>query len=145
MDPRETDDSPALWSGRPAWSHFAFLFIFVAILGVRGAVAFRMGSWQAGLFHLVAVLLLTGLGVFLRQTAHYRLTRMAVYRSKGLLGKGEKKIPISTIASVDEQQGPLDRLLGSGEILLHLKDGRSERLSGVKDPEVVSRKIRAIL
>jgi uncharacterized membrane protein YdbT with pleckstrin-like domain len=136
---------PPVWSGPPAWGHYFFLWFFVAILAVRGVISLWMGYRSSVAYHWVGSAILVALAHFLRRTTRYRLTRQAIFRSEGILGKDERSFQLSAIASVHEQQGPLDRLLGSGDVMLHLKDGTHERLSGVKDPDVVARKIAALL
>jgi len=138
-------DEHSVWAGRPAWSHYFFLWFFVAILAVRGVISLWMGYPASVAFHLSGGVLLAALATYLRRTTHYRVTRLAVFRSEGFLGNDERSFPISALASVREQQGPLERWLGCGDVLLHLKDGTQERLAGIKDPEVVSRKITALL
>jgi hypothetical protein len=39
----------------------------------------------------------------------------------------------------------LDRFFGIGTVMLQTKDGTHERLVGLKDPEVIRRKIEALL
>jgi membrane protein YdbS with pleckstrin-like domain len=136
---------PPVWEGRPALGYYFFLWFFVAILGVRGWISLRMGYLESMVIHLAGIAMLVALALFLRRTTRYRVTRGAVSRSEGFLGEGERSFPISTIASVRELQGPLDRLLGCGDVLLYFKDGTHERLAGVKDPDVVCRKIAALL
>jgi membrane protein YdbS with pleckstrin-like domain len=136
---------PSVWEGRPAWSYYFFVWFFVAILGVRGMIAIWMGYRASAAFHLAGILMLAALAFFLRRTTRYRITRQAVFRSEGFFGESERSFPISAIASVRDQQGPLDRLLGCGEVTLLLRNGTRERLAGVKDPDVVSRKIAALL
>jgi len=136
---------PPVWEGRPALGHYFFLWFFVAILVVRGLVSVWMGYPRSVLFHLAGIAILIVLALYLRRTTRYRVTRQAVFRSEGLLGETERSFPVSEIDSVREQQGPLDRLLGCGEVTLYLKIGTRERLAGVKHPDVVSRKIAALL
>ena len=97
------------------------------------------------LLHAVLMGMLVALAIFLRQTSRYRVTRRAVHRAKGILGKAEQAFQLEDIASVDQQQGPLDRLFCSGNVVLYLKKGTREQLAGVKDPDLVCRKIRALL
>lgn len=139
------DKSSVVWSGRPAWSSYILLWVFVSILAIRGLFSIRFQAWSSVLFHLVAIALLSMIAILLRQTAHYRVTREGVYRSTGFSGKSEQAFLISTIDSVSERSGPLERLFGIGDVVLHLKDGTNERLSGIKDPEIVSNKIKALL
>jgi membrane protein YdbS with pleckstrin-like domain len=139
------NDGSDLWYGRPAWSGYSLLWLFVAILAIRGILFTRIVPWPTALLHAVPIILLTAIAVGLRQTSHFRLTRTAVYRSKGILGKQEQAFPLPLIQTADERQGPLDRLFGTGDVILHFKDGTHERLAGVKDPEIISRKIRALI
>ena len=136
---------PSVWEGRPAWGHYFFLWFFVAILGVRGMISLWMGFRESAAFNLAGIGMLVPLAFFLRRTTRYRVTRQAVFRSRGIFGKTERSFPISTIASVIERQSRFDRFLGCGDVMLHLKDGTYERLAGVKDPEIVCRKIAAML
>lgn len=144
MDASARSELP-VWEGRPAWGYYFFVWFFVAILAVRGIISLWMGYGGSAMIHLAGVPMLVGLALFLRRTTLYRVTRQAVSRSEGIFGEAERSFPLSSIASVREQQGPLDRLLGCGEVMLHLKDGTQERLAGVKNPEVVCRKIAALL
>ena len=136
---------PPVWEGRPAWGSYFLLWLFVAVLAVRALFAFGMGTWGLAAINLSGIAMLSALAFFLRRTTRYRVTRRDVSRSAGFLGKGERSFPLSSIASVREEQGPLDRILGCGDLTLHLKDGTRERLAGVKDPDVVRRKIAALL
>ena len=144
MDMRESHE-PGVWSGQPAWSEYIYLWFFAILFGARAVVSLWIGHWANMLIHLTGIGLLVALAVFLRQTSHYRLTRMAVYRTIGILGKAEQTFPLKAIATVSIRQGPLDRFFGIGTVLLHFKEGSRERLVGVKDPEVVCRKITALL
>jgi len=144
MDASDRSEA-SVWEGRPAWGYYFFVWFFVFILAVRGMIALWMGYGVSASIHLAGVPMLAALALFLRRTTRYRVTRQAVSRSEGFFGKAERSFPLSSIASVQEQQGPLDRWLGCGEVMLHLKDGTRERLAGVKDPEVVCRKIAALL
>jgi hypothetical protein len=143
----ETDDStPTLWRGRPAWTEYIFLWFFSVMALTRAAfsswiedpVSFSIFAGGSAAF--------VGLAWFLRSTTEYVLTRQAVYRSAGFFGRGRRAIPIGTIASVEIEQGPLDRLFGIGAVVVEIKEtGRRERLRGVPEPDVVRSKISALL
>ena len=137
-------ESP-VWEGRPAAGYYFFLWFFVAVLGGRGLIALWMGELSSAAIYLAGMALLAALGLFFRRTTRYRVTRLAVSRSDGLFGNAEQAFPLSSIASVREHRGPFDRLLGCGDVMLHLKDGTQERLAGVNEPDVVCRKITALL
>jgi hypothetical protein len=68
-----------------------------------------------------------------------------VYKTKGLAGKSESRVLIADIESVSIRQSALDRFLGIGTVMLHLKDGARERLAGLKNPDVIQRKLEALL
>jgi len=142
------EDHRLVWEGRPAWSEYIFLWFFAFISTFRALTVFilAMGDPGSGLIYLFGAGLFVGLAYFLRRTNHYAVTRAAVHRATGLLGRSEKIIPLKEITAVGIEQGPLDRLFGIGTILIHLKEGeRADRLSGIRDPEVVCRKIEALL
>ncbi len=141
----QNGDGPVVWTGQPAWSTYVFLWCFVAILGIRGVIFLWLGYWISIFYHAAGMGMLVALAIFLRRTTRYRVTRQAVHRAQGILGKTEQTFPLGDIASVDQLQGPLDRLFCSGNVVLYLKKGTREQLAGVKDPEVVCRKIRALL
>lgn len=73
------------------------------------------------------------------------MTRQSIYKSQGVFGKTNLRLPLEEINEVKIWQGPLDFLFGIGTISLKIKIGKVERLVGIKDPEVVERKIKALL
>lgn len=85
------------------------------------------------------------LAVFFRQTTRYTVTPDAVHRTKGLFGESEESVPIADIESVSVRQSPLDRFFGIGTVMLQRKGGTIERLAGLTDPDVIRRKIEALL
>jgi len=138
-------EAPLIWKGKPAWSSYIFIWMFVTIIGIRAMVSFKLGLVDNALYEILLVAALISLPLYFHKTTHYRVTRHAVYRAKGFSGKEEQSFPLSTIESVSKQQGPLERLFNCGNVVLKLKDGRKERLSGIKDPDVIGRKIMALL
>jgi len=136
---------PPVWEGRPAWSHYFFLWFIVAVLAVRGLFSLRTEDWGSAALDLAGAALLAALGLYLRRTTRYRVTRRAVFRSEGLVGNAERSFPLPSIASVREHRGPFDRVLGCGDVMLQLRDGTEERLAGVNHPDVVTRKIESLL
>jgi len=142
---QSSDGEPPVWEGRPALGHYFFLWFFVAVIAIRGLFSLWMDDRVSAAVLLAGMALLVVLGLFLRRTTRYRVTRRAVVRSDRLFGKTERSFPLSSIRSVSEQRGPLDRFLGCGDVMLHLNDGTQERLAGVDEPDVVCRKIEALL
>lgn len=137
-------DEKVIWTGRPAWSQYIFLWFFTVVFAGRMALSFRMGQWSSAVIFGAGAVLFIALALFQRQTTRYRITREAVYRSKGMMGKDEYRFPLIEIGSAEVQGNVLDRLFGTGTLVLNLKGERIERLDGIKDPEVVSLKLEAL-
>lgn len=143
---RRVEEPPPVWQGRPAWSEYLFLLFFTLVSAVRALIAVYARNFETGVIYSFGALFFIGLAHFLRATTRYTLTRGAVRRTAGFLGKGEKSRPLGTIRSVAVEQGPMDRLFGIGTVVLLLKEGnRRESLRGIRDPEVICRKIEALL
>lgn len=140
-------DEPVIWEGRPAWSKFRFLWLFVVIAALRAAVRLWLGDGVSALIYAGGAVLFTGLVLFLRNGIHYRITRRAIYTTLGIRSRIELNIPIEKISSVDIEQDPMDRFFGIGTLVLHLKEGEAnrERMKGIENPEVIYNKIRALL
>jgi membrane protein YdbS with pleckstrin-like domain len=140
------DHTPMVWQGQPAWSEYVFLWFFTAIATIRAAMAFWIQDRMETLIFCLGAVLFVALAAFLRQTTHYTVTRHAIYRTKGVWPRTQDVIPFETIASVDFEQGPVDRFFEIGSVILKLKDnGRRVRLHGVISPDVVYEKIGALL
>jgi membrane protein YdbS with pleckstrin-like domain len=133
------------WSGQPAWSQYVFLWFITAVFGVRAGLLVWWGQWGVMAIHVVGMAVFVGLAVFFRRTTRYTLTQEAIYRSAGMFGRTDERLPLSDIAAVDVGRSRLDQLLGIGTVLLYRADGTSERLAGLRDPEVIQRKIEALL
>jgi membrane protein YdbS with pleckstrin-like domain len=138
---------PVIWEGRPAWSKFRFLWLFAFIAALRAGVTLWLGETVNALIYAGGALLFTGLILFLRNGIRYRITRRAVYTTLGLRSMIVLDIPIEKIGSVGIEQDPIDRFFGIGTLVLHLKEGEAnnERMNGLKDPEVIYNKLRALL
>lgn len=144
-DSRPSGREVVRWTGRPSWSEYAFLWFITLVFGVRAGLSVWWGQWGSVAIHVAGMVLFVGLAVFFRGTTRYALTPDAIYRTAGLLGNQEVRLPLDGVESVSLRRSRLDQLLGIGTVLLHRNNGTSERLAGVKDPEVIQRKIEALL
>ena len=133
------------WTGHPAWSEYVFLWFFAVIFGVRAGLAVWIGQWGMAIIFGSGLALSAALAVFFRHTTRYTVTPDAVHRTTGLFGESEDRVPMAEIESVSVRQSPLDRFLGIGAVMLQRKGGTIERLAGLTDPEVIRRKIEALL
>ncbi len=133
------------WSGQPAWREYVFLWFITMVFGVRTVLAVWWGEWGVVAIHVAGIAVFVGLAVFFRSTTRYTATADAIYRTIGLWGQREDRLPISEVESVSVRQSGLDRLLGIGTVALHREDGSYVRLAGLRDPEVIRRKLEALL
>ena len=133
------------WTGRPAWGEYVFLWFVTVVFGVRFGLSVWNGQWGTAMILGSGLVMSGALAVFFRQTTRYTVTQDAVYKTKGFFGESEDRLPIADIESVSVRQSPLDRFLGIGTIMLQLKEGKHERLVGLKVPDVIRRKIEVLL
>ena len=138
---------PAVWEDRPAWSKFRFLWLFAFIAALRAVVRLWLGETESVLIYSGGAALFVAMVLFLRSGIHYRVTREGVYTTLGVRSRIELGIPIANIRSVEIEQDPMDRFFGIGTVVLHLKEGErsQERIKGIKNPEIVYNKIKALL
>ncbi|HET6369937.1 MAG TPA: hypothetical protein VFG95_01995, partial [Nitrospiria bacterium] len=90
-------DGNTVWAGHPAWSEYIFLWFFAIIFSARMLFSLRMGQWDAAMIFAAGGILFVAAAVYQRQSTRYRITREAVYRTKGILGKVEYRIPLEEI------------------------------------------------
>lgn len=139
------DPERILWEGYPSWGQFTWLYFFSLWTGLRGFFILRVGisGWE---MWVVGAGMLLGLVVFLRYWAKYLLTSKRVVLRNGYSGKDMASVEFSMFKSAEVMQGPVARILGIGTLVVHCEDsGRSIRFRGIKDPEVIETKLRALL
>jgi membrane protein YdbS with pleckstrin-like domain len=93
---------------------------------------------------MVGAVMLLGLVVILRYWAKYLLTTKGVLVRNGYSGKDMASMDFEKINAVEVQQGPVARFLGIGALVVKDSD-RSLRFRGIKAPEVLETKLRALL
>jgi membrane protein YdbS with pleckstrin-like domain len=73
--------------------------------------------------------------LYRRMTVRYRLTAYRFFHERGLLARTGDRIQVIAIDDVSVEQGPIDRLLGIGTIVLHARDTTSPtlRLPGIEN------------
>lgn len=147
MDPRVLSHGNEVtrWTGQPAWSEYVFLWFITLVFGVRAVLSVWWGQWGIVAIHVAGMAAFVGLAVFFRRTTRYTVTQDAIYRTVGVLGQREDRLPMSEVESVSVRQSGLDRLLGIGTVALHREDGTYVRLAGLRDPEVIRRKLEPLL
>jgi membrane protein YdbS with pleckstrin-like domain len=95
---------------------------------------------------IVGAGMLLGLVVVLRYWAKYLLTSKRVLLRNGYSGKDMASVDFGRIKAVEVTQGPVARILGIGTLVVQCQDSnRSLRFRGIKAPEVLETKLRALL
>lgn len=134
-----------LWEAYPSWGQFSWLFFLSLWIALRGLVFIRVGVpgwevWMVGAGFLLVV------AVGLRYWAKYVLTSRHVIIRNGYSGKTMRCVSYDVIDAVELVQGPFARFLRIGTVVLRCHDSNPTlRFRGVKAPEVVETKLRALL
>ncbi|MBA3611393.1 MAG: PH domain-containing protein [Nitrospirales bacterium] len=134
-----------IWEGYPSWGQFTWLYFFSLWTGLRGLFLLRVGfpGWE---MWFVGAGMLLGVVVILRYWAKYLLTSKRVVLRNGYSGKDMASVEFERVKSVEVMQGPVSRILGIGTLVVQCEgSGRSVRFRGIKDPEVIETKLRALL
>lgn len=139
------DHERILWEGYPSWGQFSWLYFFSLWTGLRGLIFVRaeLPGWE---IWVAGAGMLLGLVVVLRYWAKYILTSKRVLLRNGYSGKDMASVDFGMIKAVEVMQGPVARILGIGTLVVRFQDSnRSVRFRGIKDPEVLESKLRALL
>jgi len=134
-----------LWEGYASWGQFSWLYFLSLWTAIRGLILVQAGIpgweiWVVGAGFLLVV------AVGLRYWAKYVLTSRHVIILNGYSGKTISCARLDMIHAVEVMQGPLAKFLGIGAVVIRSHDSnRTLRFRGVKAPEVVEEKLRALL
>ena len=137
-------DERAIWQEYPAWSQFTWLYFFAFLAALRGALfmRFQVPGWE--MWVIGAILLLICVG-FVRRWAQYVITSSKVAVKNGYTGRVTDWIALDKIRDLSVRQGPIASLFGIGTVVIQGEDGeRLIRFRGVKDPEVILKRIEAL-
>ena len=134
-----------IWQGFPSWRQFSWLYIFFILTAGRGLLFLRWGlpGWQTWLGGSLVLLLII---VILRHWVCYILTSTKVVISNAYTRRVLASMKLEKVQHIEYLQGPVDKFLGIGTLLIQSSEGEQElRLRGIKDPDVVAAKIRALV
>ena len=94
---------------------------------------------------VVARLAKLGWHIAVLRSHRYRVSNQRILLESGVLSKRIDEVDMRTVEDIEFQQGPLERLLGIGEIAVIAADKRMGRfrLRGVENPRDVRELIRA--
>jgi len=134
-----------VWETYPSWGHFSWLY-FLSLWTVSRGLIFRYAEVSGWMMWIVGAGLLLGVAAGLRYWAKYLISTRQVIIRNGYSGKTIRCASLDMIHSVEIMQGPLAKLLGIGTLVIQSHDSnRTLRFRGVKNPEIVGTKLRALL
>jgi len=134
-----------VWQGFPSWGQFSWLYFFSLLAAFRGFLLFRFGlfGWEIWIGGAVTLLLLTFL---IRRWAFYILTPTRLIIRNGYTGHDIDMVKLEKIQSITLQEGLIARMWGIGTLVIRTEEkDRVLRLRGLKNPDVVEAKIKALL
>jgi membrane protein YdbS with pleckstrin-like domain len=134
-----------LWDAYPSWGQFSWLYFLSLWTASRGMIFLyaEVPGWE---IWVVGAGLLLGVAVGLRYWAKYLITSRQVIIRNGYSGKTIRCANLDMIHSVEVMQGPLAKFLGIGTVVIQCHDSNQTlRFRGIKDPEIVESKLRALL
>jgi len=127
MEPSLTDDEHLVLRLRPHWK-VLIRAVLVAVLVVAVALIVEViipsGSAAAVERLVVAAVAILALMLWLMvpvlrwRTTTYELTTKRLRMREGIVTRQGRDIPLSRITNVSLEKGPLDRLLGSGRLVV---------------------------
>lgn len=134
-----------LWERYPSWGQFSWLYFFSLWTASRGLIFLyaELPGWE---IWVVGAGLLLGVAAALRHWAKYLITSRQVIIRNGYSGKTIRCASHDMINAIEVMQGPLAKFLGIGTVVIQCHDANlTLRLRGIKGPEIVATKLRALL
>jgi membrane protein YdbS with pleckstrin-like domain len=125
--PEEVD----LWAGTYSPKAMIGTYVAMAALTLAGIVAaVILGPWGWALLAVafVAWAFVLALLFYRRLTVRYRLTTYRFFHDTGLLARIGNRIQVIDINDVVVQQGPIERMLGLGTIVIEASDKSNPQL-----------------
>ena len=134
-----------LWETYPSWGQFSWLYFLSLWTAARGVI-FLYADVSGWALWMAGAGLLVGVAVGLRYWAKYLISTRQVIIRNGYSGETIRCASLNMIHSVEIMQGPLAKFLGIGTVVIQSHDSkRTLRFRGVKNPEIVGTKLRALL
>jgi membrane protein YdbS with pleckstrin-like domain len=134
-----------LWEAYPSWGQFSWLYFLSLWTASRGMIFLyaEVPGWE---IWGVGAGLLLGVAAILRYWAKYLISTRQVIIRNGYSGKTIRCASHDMIQAIEVMQGPLAKFLRIGTLVIRSHDSnRTLRLRGIKDPEIVETKLRALL
>jgi len=134
-----------IWQAFPSWGQFSWLYFFTFLTAFRGVLFLRFGlpGWPLWLAGAVVLLLIVAL---IRRWAYYVVTPTRVIIKNGYTQRDMNSLKLEMIKNMYLVQGPISRFWGIGTLVIQSNEtGKELKLRGVKDPDIVEAKVKALL
>ena len=113
-----------VWHGNPSWRSMLLFYVKWTLLSLLPTAAWVLldaagADIAATWFGLATLLLLVasfGSGWVVRATTRYTLTNRRIHIRTGLVSRNERSTHVDRIQNVNVRQGPVQRLLGIGDV-----------------------------
>ncbi len=143
--PDQEESERILWEAYPAWGQFSWLY-FLSLWTASRGVIFLYAEVPGWMLWMVGAGILLVVAVGLRYWAKYFISTRQVMIRNGYSGKTIRCASLDMIHTVDIMQGPFAKFLGIGTVVIRSHDSnRTLRFRGIKNPEIVGTKLRALL
>ncbi|MDH5428929.1 MAG: PH domain-containing protein [Nitrospirota bacterium] len=134
-----------LWEGYPSWGQFSWLY-FLSLWTASRGIIFVYADVPGWEIWGVGAGLLLGVAAILRYWAKYFISTQQVIIRNGYSGKTIRSARHDMIHGLEVMQGPLSKMLGIGTVVIQCQESIGTlRFRGIKDPEIVETKLRALL
>ena len=133
-----------VWKSYPSWAHFTWLYFFSLMAALRALLYLRfdLEGWQTW-FVGAGLLLLAAVAV--RRWVENVVTSKRVLLRSGYTGKEIHSISLENVEEVSIRQGPIAGFFDIGTVVVRSVGGEmTVSLRGVRDPEIVKRRIEAL-
>lgn len=116
---------------RPAWRSYWLGIMLAVLLGFSS-----LGGGEAGAINLAAALVIIGLVIVKRFSWRYTIEGDRVRRHWGIIARNQQGLRIADLRSVEFSQGPVQRMLGIGDLAFYSAGSGSAEVTfrGIIDP-----------
>lgn len=126
------------------WSSYLFPGIW-AVLGTLGILGSSNQNENSSPVLMLFIFLSPLLYIILaNRCKDFSLTNQRLYIEKGIIAKSKKDIPLQKINDIEVSQGIIQRMLGSGNIIVLTGNDKRTKLSNINNPEIFKNQISSM-
>ena len=134
-----------LWQGYPSWADHALLFLFMAVAGLRAALAFRSEEWQTATLYAETIVVFFLIAAAFHYGSFYQISSGRIRVASGLGGTQIREFPFDRIGSVIVRRELLNQWFNLGALHITPKEDQKETdsmvLKGIPDPDRLKQQI----